>query len=167
MNKLFQITLYVVPFLLFISCKKENSVEKQQKQFLELQKADWFLGRWENNAAEGNLSESWKKENDSTFYGETYFVVENDTVFAEKIRLEERNGKLNYIVSIPNQNDEKPISFELNKNSSKQLIFENPSHDYPTKITYNHVGADSLVAEISGIKDGKVEKELFKMRKVR
>ena len=167
MKLVFQTSALVLAAIACFSCKKETNIQKPEKKFLELEKANWFLGRWENESAEGLLSESWKKENDSTFYGETYFVVENDTVFAEKIQLEERNGKLNYVVSVRNQNDEKPVSFELNKNSNKQLIFENPSHDYPTKITYNHVGADSLVAEISGMKDGKLEKELFKMKKVK
>ena len=152
-------------FLLF-SCKKETSVEKKEKSYSDLEKANWFLGRWENNSSEGNLSESWKKLNDSTFYGESYFVIENDTVFAETIQLEERNGKLSYIVTVPNQNKEKPVSFELTENSKNTLIFENPKHDYPNKIIYNQVGTDSLVAEISGMKEGKIKSEFFKMKKI-
>ena len=100
---------------LFFSCKKE--IKSQEKQFTELQKTKWLLGRWENNSTEGNLSESWKKVNDSTFMGESYFVIETDTVFAEHIRLEERNNQLYYTVVIPNQNNGNPVSFTLIKNS--------------------------------------------------
>lgn len=131
-----------------------------------MEKANWFLGRWENNSSEGNLSECWKKLNDSTFFGESYFVIENDTVFAETIQLEERNGQLSYIVTVPNQNKEKPVSFKLTENSKNTLIFENSKHDYPNKIIYNQIGTDSLVAEISGMKDGKLKNEFFKMKKV-
>lgn len=163
--------LYVSAIIMMttVSCKKEVVIEKTEqpeKQFAELEKADWFLGRWENNSAEGNLSETWKKLNDSTFFGETYFVIKNDTVFAEHVSLEERNGKLSYVAKVPNQNDEKPVSFELTENSAGKLIFENPKHDYPSKIIYNQVGSDSLVAEIRGLKDGKEKNEFFRMKKV-
>lgn len=89
-------------------------------------------------------------------------MIKNNTVFAEVIRLEERSGKHNYLITVPNQNDEKPASFELNKNSNKQLVFEYPSHNYPTKITYNQVGTDRLLVEISGMNDGMYKNELFK-----
>ncbi len=166
MKYLVQSSLTVVLILMFFSCKKETHVQKQDKTFSEIQKANWFLGRWENNSAEGTLSESWKKLNDSTFYGESYFVIEKDTVFAETIHLEERNEKLLYIVTVPNQNEERPVTFTLTKNSKTQLIFENPSHDFPNKIIYNQVGTDSLVAEISGMKNGKEKSEFFKMKRV-
>lgn len=166
MNAFTQTIFGLLVALLLISCKKEVVVVPHQKQFLQLQKADWFLGRWENNSEEGSLSEIWKKQNDSTFYGESYFVIKNDTVFAETIQLQERNGVLSYVVSVPNQNEEKPVTFQLNKNTNEGLIFENPSHEYPTKISYKQVGTDSLVAEISGIKDGKLKSEFFKMKKV-
>ena len=166
MNAFTQTIFGLLVTLLLISCKKEVVVVPHQEQFLQLQKADWFLGRWENNSEEGNLSEIWTKQNDSTFYGESYFVIKNDTVFAETIHLQERNGVLSYVVSVPMQNEEEPVTFQSNKNTNDGLIFENPSHDYPTKISYKQVGSDSLVAEISGIKDGKLKSEFFKMKKV-
>lgn len=157
----------IVTILLCFSCKEKDVVEKQETQYTILQKANWFLGRWKNNSPEGNLSESWVKQNDSTFNGESYFVIENDTVFAESIQLEERNNQLLYVVTVPNQNEEKPVAFTLTKESSNQLIFENPNHDFPNTIIYNKVGKDSLVAEISGMKDGKNASQLFKMIKTR
>ncbi|MDR6967596.1 hypothetical protein J2X31_001608 [Flavobacterium arsenatis] len=163
-------SLYLSVLLVaIISCKKETTVEQPtqpEKQFAALEKANWFLGRWENNSPEGNLSEIWKKENDSTFFGESYFVIKNDTVFAERVSLEERNGKLSCVVTVPNQNDAKPVAFELTSAEANSLIFENPKHDYPNKIIYNQVGKDSLVAEIRGIKDGKEKNEFFRMKKV-
>ncbi|RZK11137.1 MAG: hypothetical protein EOO46_07845 [Flavobacterium sp.] len=151
-----------------VSCKKETTIEKTvtpEKKFAALEKANWFLGRWENNSPEGNLSENWKKLNDSTFHGESYFEIKGDTVFAEHVSLEERNGKLSYIVTVPNQNEEKPVAFELTSAEGTTLIFENPKHDYPNTIIYNHVGTDSLVAEIRGLKDGKEKNEFFRMKK--
>lgn len=163
MKNFFQISFLVLLTSLFFSCKKE--IKSQEKQFTELQMTKWLLGRWENNSTEGNLSESWKKVNDSTFMGESYFVIETDTVFAEHIRLEERNNQLYYTVVIPNQNNGNPVSFTLIKNSEKQLIFENSKHDFPNQIWYNKVGSDSLIAQIRGKKEGKNTSQIFKMKK--
>lgn len=169
MNKTITLGAALIFTSLMISCKKEATTEtpkEETKTFSQMEKVNWFLGRWENNSQEGNLSEIWKKANDSTFLGESYFDIKGDTVFAEHVNLEERGGKLFYIARVPNQNDEKPVSFELTKSTDTQLTFENPSHDYPNTIIYNQVGKDSLVAEIRGMKDGKAKNEFFKMKKV-
>lgn len=69
------------------------------------------------------------------------------------------------MVTVPNQNQEKPVSFILTANNLNQLVFENPNHDFPNTIIYNRVGADSLMAEIAGMKDGKKVSQIFKMKK--
>jgi hypothetical protein len=126
---------------------------QQKTTFSELEKANWFLGRWENKTPEGTFSEEWKIENDSLYIGESYFINNNDTLFAETVRLEQRKNDLFYIVSVPNQNEDQPVAFKLTSSTSNYLIFENPAHDFPKKITYKLVTKDSLYAEISG--DGK------------
>lgn len=167
-------TFYAIAVLTAISavsCKEAHDaklppVEPIPKNFTEIQKADWFLGRWENNSKEGNMSEIWTKENDSTFRGENYFVTGKDTSFAESVRLWQKENQLVYEVSVKGQNNEKPVDFAMTSSSDKQLVFENPKHDYPNKITYNKITNDSLVAEISGMKDGKAKAEQFAMKKV-
>jgi hypothetical protein len=47
------------------------------------------------------------------------------------------------------------------------LVFENPKHDYPKKITYTQITEDSLEAEISGILEGKASSEKFSMKKIK
>lgn len=165
-------TIAVLTAIFTVSCKEAHDaklppVEPAAKSFTEIKKADWFLGRWENSSKEGNMSEIWTKENDSTFHGESYFVIEKkDTVFAESVRLWQKENQLIYEVSVKGQNDEKPVDFAMTSSSDKQLVFENPNHDYPNKITYNKITNDSLVAEISGTKDGKAKSEQFAMKKV-
>jgi hypothetical protein len=126
---------------------------QQKTTFSELEKANWFLGRWENKTPEGTFSEEWKVENDSLYLGESYFINNNDTLFAETVRLEQRKNDLFYIVSVPNQNEEQPVAFKLTSSTVDYLVFENPEHNFPKKITYKLVTKDSLYAEISG--DGK------------
>ena len=148
--------IYVL-FLLAICC---FSCEQKSATYAELEKASWFLGRWENKTTEGTFSEEWKKENDSLLLGKSFFIKENDTLFSETVRLEQQKNDLFYIVSVPNQNEEKPVEFKLTSSTSDYLVFENPEHDFPKKITYKLVNKDSLYAEISG--DGKSQGFPFK-----
>jgi len=109
-----------------------------------------LIGRWENQTSDGVFSETWKKENDSLFLAESYFINEKDTLFSETIRLKAQANDLFLIVTVPNQNEEKPVAFKLTYSSSGYFVFENPEHDFPKKITYRLINQDSLFAEISG-----------------
>ncbi len=155
-----------------ISCKEnketipETAAEPKAKEFTHMKKAGWLTGNWGNITPEGALSEKWMKVNDSVMQGESYFVVGGkDTVFAETVELAEANGKLVYTVTVPGQNNEKPVPFELTSANDNQLVFENPKHDYPNKIVYNKISNDSLVAEISGMQKGKPASEQFAMKR--
>jgi len=153
-------------FAVLTSCKKESKKEAPQKTYSNIEKASWFLGEWENKSADGELTERWKKENDSVYFGESYFVVgAKDTVFAEHVRLEEANGKLAFTVTVPGQNKELPVRFEMTSATENQMVFENPKHDYPNKIIYNRIEKDSLIAEVSGLKKGKPFTEKFVMKR--
>ena len=171
--KLNIIFLPALALVLLASCKTETTGTKSatgtpaKKNYYHLAKAAWFLGEWGNTSKEGELTERWKKVNDSVFHGESYFVVGKDTVFAEHVKLEEANGKLAYIVTVPGQNNEQPVRFEMTLSNERQITFENPQHDYPNKIVYNRVGSDSLVAEISGLQKGKPASEKFRMKKIK
>lgn len=136
---------------------------QQKSTFSELEKARWFLGRWENKTPEGTFSEEWKTENDSVWVGASFFIRKKDTLFAETIRLEQKENNLFMIVTVPNQNQEKPVAFKLTSSTTDYLVFENPEHDFPKKITYKLVNKDSLFAEISG--DGKSQGFPFKKKK--
>ncbi len=153
------------------SCKEAHDAQREAPKmsdgkYLALTNVQWMLGRWENNSPEGNLSEIWTKENDSTLSGESYFVIKNDTVFAEKVKLFQSGNNLVYEVNVANQNEGKPVAFASTFFNNKTAIFENENHDYPNKIIYNKVLDDSLVATISGIKKGIPADETFKMKKI-
>ena len=149
----------------FISCQKKEKSEMPAKAQNAIEKANWLVGTWGNTTKEGILTETWTEQNDSVLKGESYFVIGKDTVFSEKISLEQKGDSLFYIPIVKNQNEGKPVSFKLTAATDSQLVFENPKHDFPQKVTYTKVGADSLVAEISGVKDGKPNSESFPMKK--
>lgn len=150
------ITLILITTL--TSCKKSKEVSK-------IVGKDWLLGKWENKSDDGNLLEIWKKENDSVFIGESYFIKEKDTLHSEKIQLKQQGEDLLYIATIKGENNDKPVTFKHNIEIAKQLVFENPKHDYPRKIVYKQFASNHLLIEISGIQQEKASSTRYSMKK--
>jgi hypothetical protein len=150
--------LILVIALTFASCGKSKVVSK-------IVVADWLVGNWENKSDDGNLLETWKKVNDSLYDGESYYIKGKDTLHSEKIQMKQEGETLYYIATVKGQNNDKPITFVRNDTIDKQLVFENPKHDFPQKISYSQIKKDSIVIEISGIQQGKPSSERFSMKK--
>lgn len=147
----------------FVSCKKTDADDPDQNEKNKIKTARWLQGQWENKSAEGTLIETWKKANDSTYNGQSYFLKGKDTIHYETIVLQQIGDQLNYNAIVKGQNNDKPVTFILTETEENQLVFENPTHDYPQKISYTQVSKDSLVAEISGIQAGKTSSEKYIM----
>lgn len=143
-----------------VSCQKKESAEKDK-----IKVADWLIGNWENKSPEGVLTENWIKLNDSTFSAASYFIKEKDTIHFESIVLAQKGETLTYLATVKGQNDDKPVAFPSTAESDKQLVFENPKHDYPQKITYTKGANNTLTAEITGNLQGKLTTERFIMTK--
>lgn len=137
----------------------------QQKS--EIKKAEWLIGTWENKTARGSMYETWVKISDDELSGKSYMLKEKDTIVFETIRLVQEQNSFFYIPKVKGQNDGLPVRFTAKIFSDKELLFENPQHDFPQIISYTKINADSLVAEISGIKNGKDRTQTFPMKRVK
>lgn len=149
---------FLLVLLVFSSCKKEteNAIPTSaKKQFKHIKKANWLVGDWDNLVNDAHFTEIWKQKNDSTLMGESYVTINKDTVFSETVDLIERNDSLFYVVSVKGENNEQPISFYMTKSANNEIVFENPEHDFPTKIVYKKITNDLMMATVSGMKDGK------------
>ena len=71
----------------------------------------------------------------------------------EYLRIEARADGIFY-VALPSE--QKEAAFKLvsavrdERDQSTTFVFENPQHDFPQRISYRRVGADSAVARIEG-----------------
>ena len=172
MNKIIKITIVISLINLVYSCgnnkEETSSVTAVSKKANLIDTAKWFLGIWQNKSSDGVYTEQWELTNDSVYSGVSTVVVNNkDTVFYESIMLERKGSELFYRVSVKDQNKGLPVSFKLINATDKQLVFENPEHDFPSKITYLKITEDSIVASISGIVEGKEKVEQFPMKKIK
>jgi len=150
----------LLSLLLVVSCQKKSS-----KAFDQLDQMNWLQGHWEQKLPDGLLVENWKKENDSTYSGESYFINNKDTLHSESIKLIQKEEELSYTATVIGQNNDLPVAFKLTSAAENTFVFENPTHDYPQKITYKKVNAAQLTATISGKQQGKNSQESYAMTK--
>jgi hypothetical protein len=152
-----------------ISCKGSGNQQTENKTDKNnlIKKADWLIGEWKNISSEGIAIEIWTKQNDTTYFGKSFFVIGKDTVSSETINLKQIGNDLFYIPTVKNENNGQAIKFILTVTTENRLVFENPKHDFPQKISYTQITKDSIVAEISGIIEGKPNSQKFPMKKVK
>lgn len=159
MKKRTNILIAAASLLIFCAWTTE-----QPNDFSKLQ---WLIGTWENKTVRGSIYETWTKKSDNEFAGKSFMKREKDTVIFENIRLVKENNHLFYIPAVKNQNGGLPIRFGLKTSSETHLVFENPEHDFPQIISYTKINSDSLVAEISGTRNGQPRKQVFPMKRVK
>jgi hypothetical protein len=148
--------------LLLLSCQNKSA-----KNFEQLNKTAWLIGNWSSKMPEGTLTESWKKLNDSTYLASSYFILNNakDTLHNETITLTQKEEDLIYSATVKGQNNNEPVAFKYNPAIENEFVFENPSHDYPQRISYKKISNTKLVATISGTQQGKTSQESYPMTK--
>ncbi len=72
------------------------------------------------------------------------------------------------LVFTPRLEGQAPVAFPLARLGKESVTWENPTHDFPTRIAYRRVPGDSLVARIEGPgPDGRTASEEWRMARAR
>jgi hypothetical protein len=112
-------------------------------------KLSWIMGEWKNDTDTAKtIYEIWRGTNTGELSGRGLAVTGTDTVVTEKLWIRPTDSGLFYIADVPH--NEAPIWFKMTEVESTQVVFENPAHDFPKRISYRSIGEDSLHARISG-----------------
>ena len=114
----------------------------------------WLAGCWETrNESRGLLiTEMWMKPAGDAMIGVGRTLKNGKLADYEFLRIVNDAGTISYI-SRPSANKE-DTSFKLVRSSPTELVFENPTHDFPQRIIYKLSG-EKLTGRIEGTKDGK------------
>jgi Domain of unknown function (DUF6265) len=105
-------------------------------------------GKWKMNTSKGVLIESWEKVSPTELHGRSYRASAKDTVQLEEISLLEDDAGIHYVPIVKNHNDGQPVRFTLISSESRRFVFENKNHDFPKRIIYHFITADSIVARV-------------------
>ncbi|WP_259014539.1 DUF6265 family protein [Emticicia fluvialis] len=121
----------------------------------------YFLeGTWKTENKE--VYETWKQLPDGTLEGQGYKIKDGAKVVTERLRIRIVKGKTTYEATVPDQNNNQTIAFELNKATAGVFSFENPAHDFPKKIQYRPVDGRTIQVRVLGDGDKGFEYKILK-----
>jgi hypothetical protein len=110
---------------------------------------EWLLGTWIQKGEKRTFVEEWSLLSKNIFQGQGFV---SDTQgeqrnLTETILLVRMNGDVFYIAKA--RQNELPVSFKMTSSSEKEVIFENPDHDFPKRIHYALKPDGTLQAVVS------------------
>ena len=105
-------------------------------------------GVWKMITKKGAICEEWKKIDKSYLQNTGYMIKGSDTVINERVALTRTAEDIFYTSTVEDQNNKQPIAFKMVSASGNTFVFENKEHDFPKRIVYQLVSADSLHAFI-------------------
>lgn len=125
-----------------------------QMPAVKLADLSWLAGCWElKNEARGlQITEMWMKPAGDAMIGVGRTLRNGKLADYEFLRIVENADGLAY-VSRPSANKE-DTTFKLVRSATGELVFENPTHDFPQRIIYKLAG-EKLNARIEGTMNGK------------
>lgn len=110
----------------------------------------WLAGGWGAQQQDGSWSEEWWTPPRAGLMLGGGRSGKGDTVdWWEQTRIEQADGKIRFCALPKGQPG---ACFDATEVAASEIVFENPGHDFPTRVAYRRAG-NELVAEISG-KDG-------------
>lgn len=120
-------------------------------------------GVWKS-AANIVFYEQWEILNDSLVQGVGFGLNQQDTIITERMKMAVHDGTWHFFALVTGQNSGKEIAFRKVECEPDRLVFENPDHDYPNRISYIFHADTSLTARIENMRGNK-QKE-FTMKRI-
>ena len=121
----------------------------------------WIAGCWTITSPGRAVTEFWLPPSGGTMMGVSRTVVKDRTTEYEFLILRAGASGLEY-VSKPSRQAE--AVFTSTRVSATEAVFENPAHDFPTRIAYR-LADGGLVATIDGNLNGKPRAIDFKYQR--
>lgn len=111
-------------------------------------------GVWKMNGKRAVICEEWKRIGKNYMQNKGYMIKGADTTITERVALTKTKEGIFYTSTVEDQNNKKPIAFKMTSATENMFVFENPGHDFPKRIVYQLVSADSLHAFIDDAAEG-------------
>ena len=113
----------------------------------------WLKGCWASE--DGKVTEQWMAPAGRAMLGMSRTVANGEMVAFEFLQIRDIKDKGVHFIAKPSGQPE--ASFKLLRSSDKEVVFENPEHDFPQRVIYRLKSDGSLVGRIEG-KQGDKEK---------
>ena len=137
----------LVSYICFLTFQDQSFAPFKSKDFKALHT---HVCQWQRDIKKGMRHEFWTKVNETTMTSKSLNISGKDTRALETVVLKFLNAQITDTVTVPVQNNEKPVTFTLQKIENKTFFFEKIGHDFPQRIIYNLNTKGKLLASIEG-----------------
>lgn len=120
-----------------------------------------MVGSWESTNGEYTMHETWSKSSD--YHGQGIVKKGSDTLFTEQLRIMNIAGHWCYIAT---PQEQKPVLFYLMTSTEDELVFVNPEHDFPQKITYHIPDRGNMTAIVEGSTKKGDKKDVYNFERI-
>lgn len=121
----------------------------------------WLSGHWVQEGPDGWAEETWSRPRGGVMLGTGLTGKGNEVRSFEFMRIADGPDGVAFWGSPGGQT---PVPFPLVEAGPKDVAFENPKHDYPTRISYRREGK-TLIATTTG--PGGTDPQTWRYRRVR
>lgn len=106
----------------------------------------WLSGDWISRRGDNWVEERWTEANGGVMLGTARHGDGDRVTSFEFMRIAETGG----VITFWGSPEGRPaVGFRLTRAGPSDATFENPAHDFPTRISYRRAGGE-LIATISG-----------------
>lgn len=137
------------------------SAQSDEKSF------SWLEGKWKMTKGLKTYTESWQKAGANRWKAQSIMRKGKKVLWSEKGRIAQKNKEWYYFSEVSDQAKQGEIAFKLTSANHDTWVFENPTHDFPNRISYQKIGNDSLFALVTGVQQGKPDTLRFPMRRIK
>jgi len=123
----------------------------------------WMAGCWQSTRGAVTVEENWMAPRAGVLLGVGRTSDASRVQEFEFLRIYASHDTLVYAATPSGQAH---AEFRAKTVAPGEIVFENPTHDFPTRVGYRRVGTDSLVAFIEGMRGGSLRTIRFPYRKV-
>jgi hypothetical protein len=140
----------VILLLVIIGCSDFQNTQQSTENASMQDSLSWLFGSWirvDDRDTARQTYEGWSLLENGSLAGIGTTLSGVDTVWKEELLIIKRNNVAQ--LEVTGANDDYPVIFKLTELHNQQVIFANPTHDFPKVISYRRK-ADSLFAVVSG-----------------
>ena len=124
----------------------------------------WLAGCWASVGGETGSGEQWTMPAGNTLFGVSRSVKDGKTVAYEFMQIRSNDaGEIEFIAKPSGQTGATFLMVSLTEN---EVVFENPTHDFPQRIIYRLKSPGDLEARIEGEVNGATRSVDFPLKQL-
>jgi hypothetical protein len=113
----------------------------------------WMSGCWAQTHPDGLTEEQWMKPAGGSMLGMSRSVRGGRTTEFEFLQIADVKGSLAYIARPSGQAE---TTFPVKTLTEREVVFENPTHDFPQRVIYRRNADGNVTARIEGTMNGQL-----------